>query len=162
MRCRLLELPSELLTDILDYIEDEATFRSIASVCSQLQDIVEPRLYEHIFHRSGEQALNLRRAIDARSKRASYIQRIDSRCKWSKRHGLISLDSVIARAYNLKDVTIESPYCNNAYGHETEIWRRTMYHLLRPICFHDFRDPGSWSHQLKNGKHFTLLSRSRF
>lgn len=162
MRCRLLELPNEIFTDILDYIEDVATLRSIASVCSRLQDLVEPRLYEHIFHRSGEQALELRRAIDGRRKRATYIHTIDSRCKWTKRHGLISLDSVIARAHNLRDLTIESPYCKNAYGHEKEIWRQTMYHLLRPISLHDFRDPSLWCHQLTNGKSRILPSEPSF
>lgn len=134
MSCWLLDLPNELVADILEHIKDTEDIRSIAQVCSRLQDVAEPRLYDSIFHRTGVAAVNLKEAVEGRPERASYIQIIDSRCKWPRRNGLIALGSIIAKSHNLRELTIESPYCKNAYGQEAEIWKETMYQLLRPIC----------------------------
>lgn len=154
MPSSLLDLPTELITDIVEYINDLETFRALVSTCSRLQSITEPALYRSIFHRTGEAAIDLCKAIDARPERANAINVIESRCKWQKRAGLISLAPVISRAKNLKELTIESPYCNNAYGKEVELWRRTMFCLLRPICGIDLSRNGS---QLKRCRSTILI-----
>lgn len=127
-------LPNELIGNVFEYLQDVENLLSLITVCSRFNSIVESILYRSIFHRSGEAAVTLRKAVEAKPKRAKHITNIDSRCRWQKREGLISLATVISSATNLRELTIESPYCNNAYGKETELWRSTMSQLLKPIC----------------------------
>ena len=97
MQHSLTDLPNELLTTIINYIDDATTLRTLARSCSQLQNIVEPLLYQHVFHRTGEAAVKLRHAVLARPERADSIQVIDSRCKWQRQQNLISLATVSVR-----------------------------------------------------------------
>lgn len=159
MPCPLLHLPNELIADIVEYIEDTETLRALARTCSRLQSIAELALYQSIFHRTGEAAIRLCEAVETRPERADGIHVIDSRCKWQKRAGLVSLAPVISRAKNLRELTIESPYCNNAYGKEAELWRRTMSCLLQPVCASKLYRNGieSIGSQLKRCKCAVLL-----
>jgi len=134
MACPLLNLPSELLSHIITYINDPSTSRSLAQTCSRMQPLAESSLYHTVFHRSGEAATRLAQAILSLPQRARYIHEIDSRCKWQKRWGLESLAPVIAQATELRVLTIESPYCTNAYGKEGVRWREVMYALFKPVC----------------------------
>ncbi len=134
MSCPLLRCPSEIIEGIISFLNEHSDLRSFASTCSKLQPLTEAALYHTVFHRTGDAAVQLVETIEALPARAKYIQIIDSRCKWQKRMGLKSLASVIEQATNLRELTIESPYCKYAYGKEAAEWRETMYALLRPIC----------------------------
>ena len=137
MTLSVLSLPNELIGNVFEYLRDAENLLSLITVCSRFNSIAESILYRSIFHRSGEAAVKLREAVEAKPQRAKHITIIDSRCKWQKRDGLLSLASVITNATNLRELAIESPYCNNAYGRETELWRSTMAELLKPICLPD-------------------------
>lgn len=131
----LLQLANELVAAIIGQIDDIHTLRSLARTCHCLQYLAEAILYRSIFHRTGTQAALLSHAVASRPERAEVIHVIDSRCEYSRRGGLLSLVSVIATAKNLRELTIESPFCNHAYGNTTDIWnwQRLMSQLLAPV-----------------------------
>ena len=130
---QLTELPSELIADIIEHVDNRETLVSLAGVCSELRNLTEPVLYRSILQRTGAEAVRLQKAIKARPCRARWLHTIDSRCKFSKREGLISMASVIMKARSLKELTIESPYCNRTHGDEYDHWKTTMYQMLCPL-----------------------------
>ena len=129
----LLELANELIDMIVSHIDDIDTLRSFALTCSRLQYLTELELYRSVFQRTGKQAINLLAAITSREERAQAIHVIDSRCKSQHRDGLVSMAPVIGKAKNLKQLTIESPYCNGCNGRDDGDWNSTMYELLLPV-----------------------------
>ena len=129
----LPHLASELITNIVEQIDDQRTLLSLARTCSRLQYHVEPKLYRSIFQRTGDEAMYLASAVAARKDRGAAIHVIDSRCKWQRRSGLVFLVPVIAQAKNLQQLTIESPYCNRSSLKDSGDWKDTMYRLIRPI-----------------------------
>ena len=129
----LLDLPNELLTSIIEHIEDGSALHSLALTCSFLHHLTEPFFYRWIFLRTGRQAIGLSEAFKYCPERAEAIQKIDLRCHWRQERGISSLVSVIIKAKNLRELTIESPYCHHPYGDNIGEWQRAMYELLRPL-----------------------------
>ena len=130
----LLQLPNELISAIAEQIEEQQTLRSLARTCRRVQPLTEPVLYRSFFHRNANQTRRLSEAIESRAERVQAILAIDSRCKWQQRKWLITLAPIIAQANNLRQLTIESPYCNRGLSGESNLWRKTICKLLRPVC----------------------------
>lgn len=133
MRFPLLDLANELIVVILEHVDDPKELRAVALTCRHLQNLAEPLLYRSIFHTTGRQIVRLKEAITARKQRSHAIQIIESRCKLRQIGNLQELASIIANSKNLTDLTIESPFCNYAYGSKKTEWQRTMFDLLYPV-----------------------------
>lgn len=132
--CPLIALPDELLVMIVAYIEDANSLCSLARTCSRLIVFAEDVIWRLVTQLTGQFARELAIAIERRPYRAAALHVLESRCRYASRAGIRALVPVIAQAMNLQELTIESPYCNRAYGNaEDGSWCSTMHAMLRPI-----------------------------
>ena len=149
----LLQLPNELIGDIFEHINDRKTLKSLAQTCRRVQELAEPVLYRSILMRSSRQLYKLSGAIESRKERVEAIHAIDLRYTWQQRKWLgstasvrvlpiqslsnnnhmLTLGKLIGQATNMRQLTIESPYCNRSVGNESDLWRETMYKLLTNV-----------------------------
>lgn len=109
----LLELPEELIVNVINKLDDVQTLRSLAVTSSRLQALSEPSLYSSFQRplRTPSQARRLVAALNTRPQRAKDIRTLDAR--W-KSFDPIAFFDILSRARNLKDMVHESPFCN--YG----------------------------------------------
>jgi hypothetical protein len=108
----LLGLPNELITAIAEQIDDEVSLRSLALSCRRIQGLAEPSLYRSIFHLYGLQLAKLHSSLCAKPRRAQYIHSIESRCRTTHLTDLDFLARVVDLATNVRNLILESPFCN--------------------------------------------------
>ena len=129
----LLALPDELLLCVLSHLSNERRFLSaVASACRKLQDLAEPFIYESILVVNGSQLPRLSYALTARKERVRFINSLDLRCRYTLTAGMSSIDTLLPVLVNLKELTIESPWCNHsaispdAWDDEVRSYTRTF------------------------------------
>lgn len=129
----LLELPAELVASIIEQVQDIKTLHSLATVSRQIQPLAEIELYRHAFMRKGSEVANLASSLKARPDRTKALQCIDARFQWRFQQGIIGLATVLGACRALREVTIESPCCNNNRWRGAPWWNSMMQTLLRPF-----------------------------
>lgn len=136
----ILELVDELILRIIEEIDDLDALRSLARTCSRLQMLVEPAIYRNIFVRTGNDALALANSLVNRQDRLQAIRSIESRQKYEPDECRLDvLLEIVQNARNVRQLTIESPYCNHIALNDRHGWAQSMNALLRPIV--DFSLP---------------------
>jgi hypothetical protein len=70
----LISLPNELLTKILEIVNDECPLTNISLTCKRLKDIAEPLLYGAFWQQNGHSIAKFARAIIKRPHLAAYVK----------------------------------------------------------------------------------------
>ena len=109
----LLDLPDELITLIIEQVDDLRTLQYLARTCNRLQDIAEAKVYRVRLMRSAHAAESLQRSLKRRSQRAKALQILDIPCNKDKRQDFNLIAEMLSSANNLKELMFESPYCNS-------------------------------------------------
>ena len=120
----LLMLPEELLLSIIASIDDITTLREAATVCKRLNDLVEPYLYQSLIITDGSQAVMLEEAIAKRSFRVSHIRSLLASTRFNKAKGIEHLPGSLAAMRNLRELSLETPDCNQKEPGERIPWIR--------------------------------------
>lgn len=129
----LLELPAELIASIIEQVQNIKTLHSLATVSRQIQPLAETELYRHAFMRKGSEVAKLVSSLEARPDRTKALQSIDARFQWRFQQGITGLATVLRGCRALREVTIESPCCNNNRWRGAPWWSSMMQTLLRPL-----------------------------
>ena len=118
----LLALPDELLLCVLFHLSYEPdSLSAIARACSRLQDLSEPFIYASILITKGSQVPRLSHALTARRERVQFVHSLDLRCRYAHTAGMSSMNTLLPALVNLKELTIESPWCNQSAA-SPEAW----------------------------------------
>lgn len=136
MQRGLLGLPTELIVNIVDHVEDTRSLRNLALASRLLQTLTEPTLYRTIFFRTPRQLKHLVAALEGDPIRRKSIRIIDARCQLnSSSLEFTKIRTLLCMATRLTDLTIESPCCNsNLWEYASaDWWRTTMRSWLTPI-----------------------------
>ena len=129
----LIDLPNELIAQILEYIDDVATLRHLARTCRRMQDVGEALLYQRILTRSGDSTLAILNAFHSRPGRASAVQYLDIPCDSRVRHNFNAIAGVITSASYVREIMIESPGCSSSAFEKRRAWNQMADHLFRPF-----------------------------
>ena len=111
----LLALPDELLLCVLSHLSDDrGSLSAFACACQRLQDLAEPFLYASNLITRGSQVQGLSHALTARKERVRLVQSLDLRCRYRYTAGMSVIMTILPALVNLKELTIESPWCNQS------------------------------------------------
>lgn len=129
--CLLLALPDELPLCVLSHLSDEPdSLSAIACTCRRLQHLTEPFIYASNLITKGSQVPRLSHALIARKERMRLVHGLDLRCRYEHTAGMSSMMNLLPALVNLKELTIESPWCNqsadspDAWNEEVESYAR--------------------------------------
>jgi hypothetical protein len=157
MAQELSDFPEELLLAIVESLGDADALRILALTNRKFQGLAELVLYRTIFFREEDELERLHDALKQDPRRAKAVQTIDARCHLSQspswdeariirglqRPHFHTLKDVLKMTTNLRDLTLESPYCNFDMWrrHATErTWGRTWLawgrHILNTVGAH--------------------------
>lgn len=129
----ILNLTAELVSHIVDQIDDAEAFRSLSQTCSQFQALAEPKLYETVFRTRTGLVPRLLNAINSKPYRAKSIRSIETRCRSGDLTELNDLATIIGKSSNLENLILESPYCNSCYGQAEPLWQDVLPRLLHDL-----------------------------
>ncbi|KAF2832633.1 hypothetical protein CC86DRAFT_313826 [Ophiobolus disseminans] len=110
----LLSLVDELLLNIIDHIDNQQAFCSLAATCMRFQDLVEPYVWRDLLVLNGNHARRIASALDMRDARIDYVKSLAIRYKDDHKEGIEELNHFIALMGRLKHLQIESPCPNNS------------------------------------------------
>ena len=111
----LLALPDELVLCVLSHLSDDRdSLSAIACACRRLQDLAEPFVYASNLITAGSQVQGLSHALTARKERVRLVQSLDLRCRFRYTAGMSIIMTILPALVNLKELTIESPWCNHS------------------------------------------------
>jgi len=139
MASPFLDLPNELAITIIEQLEDPTALSRLALTCRRLQILSEPYLYQAIFYRSGSDAERILAAVEACPKRGAAIRSIEARLSWKgEPEAHRNLAGILERAPHIRELIIESPYCNNSRWRKLEAararWGLVMERLFEPMA----------------------------
>ena len=132
----LLDLPNELISHIIEFVDAFATLRRLSRTCHRVQTLAEPVLYRHISLRAGAGAKPkvLWKALQRRPKRALALRTLVVPCKAYLPYEIGTIADVTFMAGGLKELMLESPLCN-----ETQFEDEKGWNLLAARLFHPFQ-----------------------
>jgi hypothetical protein len=113
---RLLALADELLIGIIEHVASKSDLCNLALVCSRLQALAEPALYQSILVRKGTEALRLFDAILRRPVRASFIRSLQIRYLYGHKEGIKIMNQGLRKMSKLEALAIEAPCCNDTHA----------------------------------------------
>ncbi|KAL8788285.1 MAG: hypothetical protein Q9195_007382 [Heterodermia aff. obscurata] len=118
----LLALPDELLLGILSCLSaEQSALSAVACACRRLQNLAEDFIYASNLIIKGSQAQRLSHALTARKDRVRLVHSLDLRCRFAHAAGMSVMNTLLPGLVNLKELTIESPWCNHS-AVSTEVW----------------------------------------
>ena len=112
----LLALADELLIGIIEHVTPKSDLCNLALVCSRLQALAEPALYQSILVRKGTEALRLFDAILRRPVRASFMRSLQIRYLYGDKGGIKVMNRALRKMSKLEVLTIEAPCCNDTHA----------------------------------------------
>lgn len=110
---RILELPDELITLIIEHVHERKTLRRLARTCRKLQLLAEEMLYRCLLVRSSLTLNGLERALRAKNARFKAVQFLDVPCESARPPSFASLAHIANEATNMREMMWESPECNH-------------------------------------------------
>jgi hypothetical protein len=122
MTFSLLSLVDELLLGVIEQIDFHKDLINFCLSCSHLQSLTEPFLYQNILIRTGREATRLKYAIIKRPIRARAIRSLQIRYLQDYASGIESLNPVLRLMSGLRNLTLESPCCNDRGGPDEPEW----------------------------------------
>ena len=129
----LLKLPTEMIAQIIEHVEDRKALKRLARTCKVLQDLAEPVLYRYALIRDGESTMHMNTVITKRPARAKAIHELDVPCNWRTTPFFHNLGELLESARNLKRLMIESPECNTADFEDEVTHKHIMEDLFAPF-----------------------------
>lgn len=126
MPIELSELPTELLTLIVERIHDSKDCRALCLTSSQFRSVAEAVLYRQILIRTGAICTKVLNALSARPERAQLVQSVELRGKYRHEIGLQDLPNILLQTPNVRDLIIESPTCNYQHWRNDGNWAVLM------------------------------------
>ncbi|KAJ6453367.1 hypothetical protein C8R45DRAFT_1192996 [Mycena sanguinolenta] len=111
--CRLLSVPTELLLDVVEAIDDVASLRRFALTCKLARLVAEPVLYRAVLVTTGSQASCLAQAL-RHQPRAELVRILDLRPVPHGSGDLAALTPVVGAMTQLRALSIESPFANSS------------------------------------------------
>lgn len=125
-------LPNEVISGIVEHLEGDS-LRTFCLTSTRFNALAEPVLYRQILLRKGQECIEFLKSVNAREGRASAIHSIDARCLYGHQNGLDHIATLLRRAGNLHELTIESPVCNYQHWRYDYNWKHLMASLLEPL-----------------------------
>ncbi|KAF2859548.1 hypothetical protein K470DRAFT_271437 [Piedraia hortae CBS 480.64] len=134
----LLKLPSELLFNVVDFVDDANDLRNLARVCKRCQAASEPKLYELIFLRTPAQLRGLLASLRGQPAREEAIKSVDARFQsFNDDNAFDLLGQLLGQTPKLGKLIIESPYCHGRGRFISERgpadWSDTIDSWLAPL-----------------------------
>ncbi|KAF7197497.1 hypothetical protein HII31_01307 [Pseudocercospora fuligena] len=133
---RLLDLPNELVSIIIEHVESVAILKTLCRTCRRLQYLTEPVLYRYALIRTGVETEFIRSALthSTRGKdRAAALQKIDIPCHPRFHQNFQEVARLLTAVSNLKELMIESPECNTSDFESEAEWQQMVGYLFRPF-----------------------------
>lgn len=126
LSCTLLQLPTELLTDIIDRLR-RPDLCSVSRVCAHLRVLGEPLIYQDILIRNGQQAAAIAEAITKCPSRATMTRTLRVANRGTSEEGQYEKIPGILRLFErLQELKIESPPSNKSSMEVKERWLKTQ------------------------------------
>ncbi|KAF7375444.1 hypothetical protein MSAN_00432300 [Mycena sanguinolenta] len=118
----LLSLPTELLLDVVEAVDDAASLRSFALTCKLARLVAEPVLYRAVLVNTGSQASCLAQALRQQQPptRAELVHTLDLRSEYGEDADLGALTPLVGEMIQLRALSMESPFANYGYWRSSE------------------------------------------
>lgn len=126
---RLLDLPNELIALIIEQLDCRKALWRLARTCRRIQHLAEPVLYRSILIRASGHANELLNALRSRPERCAGIHFLELPCDPQYRQDFRAIAQILNRSRNLKELSYESPQCNNGNFEDETTWE-TMTDLF--------------------------------
>jgi hypothetical protein len=130
---KLLLLPDELISLIVDYLDDSKTLRNLARSCRRIQEIAEHKLYRALLIRSGPKTKAIKRSFSNRLGRARALLYLECPLKNDEPQSFDSLDHILRSATRLREIMFESPACNSSDFEDSVAWEHMTRHIFSPF-----------------------------
>ncbi|EME81300.1 uncharacterized protein MYCFIDRAFT_88010 [Pseudocercospora fijiensis CIRAD86] len=133
---RLLDLPNELVSTIIEHVESVAILKTLCRTCRRLQYLTEPVLYRYALIRTGVETEFIHGAITHHTRgrdRAAALEKIDIPCHPRFHQNFQEVARILAAVSNLKELMIESPECNTSDFESEAEWQQMVGSLFRPF-----------------------------
>ncbi|KAJ6477676.1 hypothetical protein C8R45DRAFT_1007618, partial [Mycena sanguinolenta] len=127
MASPLLSVPTELLLDVVEAIDDSESLRSFALTCKLARLVAEPVLYRAVLVTTGSQASRLAQALQQRQPptRPELVHVLDVRPEHRGDVDLDALTPLVGAMTQLRALSMESPYAVHGfwgYGEAQDRW----------------------------------------
>lgn len=132
MEFRLMDLPNELIAQIIEFVSDVAALQKLARTCQRLEALTAPVLWRHILLRKPARLIRILQAYERRRERALALQSLDVPCD-PNMTDMSSLAFLLTAAPNLRALFIQSPSCNESDFEDEESWKPMMFQLSLPF-----------------------------
>lgn len=141
-RFALLELPTELIAQIIEHVDSRTTLKHLACTCRKIQELTEPVLYRSALIRDAVQMTNmLHSVVGNRPARAKAIHHLDVPCHPRSSPSFDDLGVLLENALNLRRLMVESPECNTGEFEDEDSYEHMARNLFRPfesaVCVND-------------------------
>lgn len=141
-RFALLELPTELIAQIIEHVDNRTTLKHLACTCRKIQELTEPVLYRSALIRDAVQMTNmLHSVVGNRPARAKAIHHLDVPCHPRSSPSFDDLGVLLENALNLRRLMVESPECNTGEFEDEDSYEYMARNLFRPfesaVCVND-------------------------
>lgn len=128
----LLDLPNELIAQIIEHIDCHKTVGRLARTCRRLQYLAEPALYREVLIRTNSDALSAFLAFRNRRERYAAVHVLRLPCHASVRN-FTDIATIMSELFNVKEILFESPACNELDFEDHRDWRRMAYPFFSPF-----------------------------
>lgn len=118
---RLLELPDEILVNIVAHLEYESLL-DLRAVSSHLRALADPFVYNDYTVSHGNKASQLDALITARPERACWVRSLLVSTKFEQDAALRFLPDQLKQMRNLRNLVLETPDCNLKAPSERVRW----------------------------------------
>jgi hypothetical protein len=137
---QLLDLPDEVLNFVAEAVDNLSSLHALACTCTRFQDHAEKFIYRSLTIEHGAQAQALHKAITARPRRAAMASKLTVAPSMVATRGIEHIPSMLEKMNCVKDLFIESPFCNKPGCSEfvedqeryANIFRKSSLHIVDP------------------------------
>ncbi|KAF7375445.1 hypothetical protein MSAN_00432400 [Mycena sanguinolenta] len=137
MASPLLSVPTELLLNVVEDIDDAASLRSFALTCRLARLVAEPVLYRTLLVNTGSQASYLAQALWQQQPptRVELVHALDLRPEYGEDPDLEALTPLIGAMTQLRVLSMESPFANRSYWrfNEGQDWWESLMEGYRAM-----------------------------
>ncbi|KAF1968882.1 hypothetical protein BU23DRAFT_254999 [Bimuria novae-zelandiae CBS 107.79] len=109
----LFALPTELVHNVIEAIDDRPTLIALAQTCQKLHPLAEAQLFKEIYIRDGTSVTRLAEALEQRPKRIRAIEKLEATPFWHGWQGIEQMPELVGRMQRLKSLKVESPLINS-------------------------------------------------
>lgn len=131
------DLPDELLICVVELLQDNrSALRDLSLASRRLQALAEPVLYRTFFFVVSSELSRFYESARQHPWRSKAVQVLDARCKAGFADQFLLLADLLELAPNIRELTIESPFCNNRLWADAEKsagWDKCFERWMEPL-----------------------------